>query len=61
MKHYVLYVAPYVTRIENLAGKAVTVVKEIAPFFQSQHLPCESVAASFKNLQQVQVWQGHIL
>lgn len=47
------YVAPYVNRIDNLAGDGVSVVREIAHLFAQYNLPCEILAASFKNLQQV--------
>lgn len=47
------YVAPYVNRIDNLTGNGVRVVEEIAQLFKIYNLPCEILAASFKNLQQV--------
>lgn len=47
------YVAPYVNRIDNLAGNGVNVVAEIAKLFDAYKLDCEILAASFKNLQQV--------
>ncbi|WP_428909928.1 transaldolase family protein [Niallia sp. Krafla_26] len=47
------YVAPYVNRIDNLAGNGVKVVTEIAQLFKTYELGCEILAASFKNLQQV--------
>ncbi len=47
------YVAPYVNRIDNLSGNGVRVVEEIAQLFKIYDLPCEILAASFKNLQQV--------
>lgn len=47
------YVAPYVNRIDNLAGDGVNVVAEIAQLFETYGLSCEILAASFKNLQQV--------
>lgn len=47
------YVAPYVNRIDNLAGNGVKVVTEISKLFREYQLDCEILAASFKNLQQV--------
>ena len=47
------YVAPYVNRIDNLAGDGVKVVTEISKLFTEYKLDCEILAASFKNLQQV--------
>jgi fructose-6-phosphate aldolase 2 len=47
------YVAPYVNRIDNLAGNGVQVVTEIVKIFERHHLPCKVLAASFKNTQQV--------
>jgi len=47
------YVAPYVNRIDNLAGNGVNVVTEISKLFKEYQLDCEILAASFKNLQQV--------
>lgn len=48
------YVAPYVNRIDNLAGNGVAVTAEIAELFQKNGLTCEIIAASFKNVHQVQ-------
>lgn len=48
------YVAPYVNRIENLAGNGVAVTAEIAQLLQAHGLNCEIIAASFKNIRQVQ-------
>lgn len=47
------YVAPYVNRIDNLTGSGVQVVAETVQLFETYRLPCEILAASFKNLQQV--------
>lgn len=47
------YVAPYVNRIDNLAGNGVKVVAEIAELFAAYGLSTEIVAASFKNVQQI--------
>ncbi|AYE53534.1 fructose-6-phosphate aldolase (plasmid) [Priestia megaterium NCT-2] len=47
------YVAPYVNRIDNLAGNGVQVVSDIIKIFEHHHLPCKVLAASFKNTQQV--------
>ncbi|TWT27224.1 transaldolase family protein [Planomicrobium sp. CPCC 101110] len=48
------YVAPYVNRIENLGGNGVGVTAEIAQLLQAHGLNCEIIAASFKNIHQVQ-------
>lgn len=47
------YVAPYVNRIDNLAGDGIQVVKEIQQLFTAYQLDCEILAASFKNVQQI--------
>jgi fructose-6-phosphate aldolase 2 len=47
------YVAPYVNRIDNLAGNGVKVVAEMSQLLSTYQLPTEIVAASFKNVQQV--------
>lgn len=48
------YVAPYVNRIDQLAGNGVQVAAEITAMLKQHELPCEVVAASFKNVQQIQ-------
>ncbi|MGM7719798.1 fructose-6-phosphate aldolase [Metabacillus sp. Hm71] len=48
------YVAPYVNRIDNLTGNGTQVVSDIVDIFSSQNLPCKVLAASFKNVQQIQ-------
>ncbi|MFC7061075.1 transaldolase family protein [Halobacillus seohaensis] len=48
------YVAPYVNRIDNLAFNGDKVVTDIAQLFKSYETSCSILAASFKNLQQVQ-------
>lgn len=48
------YVAPYVNRIDNLGGNGIQVVHEIITIFKSHQLPCKVLAASFKNVHQVQ-------
>ncbi|WNS78275.1 transaldolase family protein [Domibacillus sp. DTU_2020_1001157_1_SI_ALB_TIR_016] len=47
------FVAPYVNRIDNLAGDGVQVVRDIVEAFDRCQLPCQVLAASFKNTQQV--------
>ncbi|MFK4997907.1 transaldolase family protein [Bacillus sp. N9] len=47
------YVAPYVNRIDNLAGNGVNVVSEITRIFSQHNLSCKVLAASFKNVQQL--------
>jgi fructose-6-phosphate aldolase 2 len=48
------YVAPYVNRIENLSGNGIQVVEEIRTMFDQYNLSCKILAASFKNVRQVQ-------
>ncbi|MEK3993096.1 transaldolase family protein [Robertmurraya sp. FSL R5-0851] len=46
------YVAPYVNRIDNL-GDGTNVVSEITRIFSIHNLPCQVLAASFKNVKQL--------
>lgn len=48
------YVAPYVNRIDNISGDGVQVVADIAHIFESFGFATEVLAASFKNVDQVQ-------
>ena len=47
------FVAPYVNRIDNITGDGVGVIAEIVNQFGLYELPCKVMAASFKNIQQV--------
>lgn len=47
------YAAPYVNRIDNMGFNGVAVAKQIHDIFRANDLPCEVLAASFKNSQQV--------
>lgn len=47
------YAAPYVNRIDNMGFDGVGVAMEIHDIFRANNLPCELLAASFKNSQQV--------
>ncbi|MDD3154298.1 MAG: fructose-6-phosphate aldolase [Victivallaceae bacterium] len=47
------FTAPYVNRIDNISGMGVTVVKMITDLFSIHHLSTRVLAASFKNLHQV--------
>ena len=47
------FVAPYVNRIDNIAGNGCGVVSEIVDQFALYNLPCKVLAASFKNTEQV--------
>lgn len=47
------YVAPYVNRIDNVLGNGVKVVSDTVHLFKQYEIPCEVLAASFKNTQQV--------
>lgn len=47
------YTAPYINRIDNFGYDGVGVAMEIQDIFDNNDLPCEVLAASFKNSQQV--------
>ena len=47
------YVAPYVNRLDNILGDGCEVVSQIVEQFCIYDLPCEVLAASFKNAEQV--------
>ena len=47
------FTAPYVNRIDNISGMGVNVVKMINDLFRLHHMPTKVLAASFKNIQQV--------
>ena len=47
------YAAPYINRIDNMGYDGVGVAMEIHDIFRANDLPCEVLAASFKNSQQV--------
>lgn len=47
------FVAPYVNRLDNIAGNGVSVVKDIVHLFSVHNLPTQVLAASFKNVEQV--------
>ena len=47
------YVAPYVNRICNLEMDGVDVTLKIHKVFQEQNISCKIIAASFKNMDQV--------
>lgn len=47
------FVAPYVNRIDNICGDGVNTVEEIAKIFQIYNLDCRILAASFKNVAQI--------
>lgn len=47
------YVAPYVNRICNLEMDGVAVALQIQKVFKEQNIPCKVIAASFKNMDQV--------
>lgn len=47
------YTAPYVNRIDNFGYNGVQVAMDIQDIFENNNLPCEVLAASFKNSQQV--------
>ena len=48
------FVAPYVNRLDNVGSDGIKVVDEIVTQFELFDLPCQVLAASFKNVQQVQ-------
>ena len=47
------FVAPYVNRLDNIGANGVQTVKEIAALFGTWQLPCQILAASFKNVRQI--------
>lgn len=47
------YAAPYINRIDNMGYDGVGTAKAIHDIFRANDLPCEVLAASFKNSQQV--------
>jgi len=47
------YAAPYINRIDNMGYDGIAVAKSIHDIFKVNGLPCEVLAASFKNSQQV--------
>lgn len=47
------FVAPYVNRIDNISGNGVEVVGEIVELLELNNLKSKVLAASFKNVQQV--------
>lgn len=47
------FTAPYVNRIDNISGMGVHVFKMITDLFNIHHLPTKVLAASFKNVQQI--------
>ena len=48
------FVAPYVNRLDNICASGTGVVGEIAQLFRVHSLDCEVLAASFKNVRQLQ-------
>ncbi len=48
------FVAPYVNRLDNVGSDGINVVDQIVTQFELFGLPCQVLAASFKNVQQVQ-------
>lgn len=47
------YAAPYVNRIDNMGYDGIKVACEIHEIYKKNDIPCEVLAASFKNSQQV--------
>ena len=48
------FVAPYVNRIDNLQGDGIAVVEKIKMLFEEHQMNTQILAASFKNVQQIQ-------
>ncbi len=48
------YVAPYVNRLDNISGNGAQVVADIVQTFDNFGIECKVLAASFKNVQQIQ-------
>ncbi len=47
------YVAPYVNRLDSISADGVGVVADIVTLFQNFDVKCKVLAASFKNVQQI--------
>lgn len=47
------YVAPYVNKIDSIAGCSANVISEIVTLFDAHDLPTKVLAASFRNAEQV--------
>lgn len=47
------FLAPYVNRLDNIAGNGVQVAADIVHLLNTYHLPAKVLGASFKNVQQV--------
>lgn len=47
------FVAPYVNRIDNISAKGVRVVSEIKESFKIHNLDSQVIAASFRNVEQI--------
>jgi fructose-6-phosphate aldolase 2 len=48
------FVAPYVNRLDNISGNGAQVVTDIAKIFNTHTIKTQVIAASFKNVEQVQ-------
>lgn len=48
------FVAPYINRIDNLQGDGIAVVEKIKILFENHKVNTQILAASFKNIQQIQ-------
>lgn len=48
------FVAPYVNRLDNVAGDGTGVVKKIVDTFAEHNLETRVLAASFRNVEQIQ-------
>lgn len=48
------YVAPYVNRIDNQYGNSMDVLKRIRQLFDTYEMPARILAASFKNVRQIE-------
>lgn len=53
------YAAPYVNRIDNLGHDGIATAQLIHDIFKKNGLACEVLAASFKNVRQVQALTGY--
>ena len=47
------YVAPYINRLDNFGADGIQVIAEISRLFSTYKLPCQTVGASFRNVQQI--------
>ena len=53
------YTAPYVNRLDNMGADGVQVAADIHNMFRLHNMECDVLAASFKNLSLIHIFQQH--